>query len=88
VKKTNDFVEKATWTLAIVLLLFSLGSSFISSSTEEELQESIMQEQLENSTTAPEQLAPVGDPGLDPSATPQQNGGSAPMQSTDNPSEE
>lgn len=29
VKKTNDFVEKATWTLAIALLVLSLGSRFI-----------------------------------------------------------
>jgi preprotein translocase subunit SecG len=29
VKKTNDFVEKATWTLAIALLVFSLGSRFV-----------------------------------------------------------
>ena len=28
VKRTNDFVEKATWTLAVILLLFSLTSRF------------------------------------------------------------
>lgn len=29
VRKTNDFVEKATWTLAIGLLVLSLGSRFM-----------------------------------------------------------
>jgi preprotein translocase subunit SecG len=29
VKKTNDFLEKATWTLAIALLVFSLVANFV-----------------------------------------------------------
>ncbi|NNJ55337.1 MAG: preprotein translocase subunit SecG [Bacteroidia bacterium] len=29
VKKTNDFVEKATWTLAIGLIVLSLGSRMV-----------------------------------------------------------
>src|ERR1035437_1178486 len=29
VRKTADFLEKATWTLAVILLVFSLLSSFI-----------------------------------------------------------
>lgn len=29
VKKTNEFVEKATWTLALSLILLSLGSRFV-----------------------------------------------------------
>lgn len=30
VKKTTDFIEKATWTLAVVVMVLSLTSSFIS----------------------------------------------------------
>ncbi len=29
VKKTNEFVEKATWTLALSLVLLALGSRFV-----------------------------------------------------------
>jgi len=54
VKKTNDFIEKATWTLAISLLLFSMSSGYLYKSGGS--QDSIMQEQLEN--------APTGIPGI------------------------
>lgn len=36
VKKTNEFIEKATWTLAIALIVFSLGSRFVYNQTTEE----------------------------------------------------
>lgn len=52
VKKTNDFVEKATWTLAIVLLLTAFVSSYFNTSSV--TKESIMKEQLENSAITPE----------------------------------
>lgn len=29
VRKTTDFIEKATWTLAIVILVFSITSAFV-----------------------------------------------------------
>ncbi|MBT6236645.1 preprotein translocase subunit SecG [Bacteroidia bacterium] len=29
VKKTNEFIEKATWTLAIALMLLAVGSRFV-----------------------------------------------------------
>lgn len=32
VRRTTDFLEKATWVLAIALLVFSLASSFFSTS--------------------------------------------------------
>ena len=47
VRKTADFLEKATWTLAIILMSLSLVSSF-SKPTDGELQESVIQEQIEN----------------------------------------
>ena len=36
VKKTNEFIEKATWTLAIALIVLSIGSRFMYSQTTEE----------------------------------------------------
>ncbi|HSY77091.1 MAG TPA: preprotein translocase subunit SecG [Bacteroidia bacterium] len=33
VRRTTDFLEKATWVLAIALLVFSLASAFFSSSS-------------------------------------------------------
>ena len=65
VKRTNDFIEKATWTLAIALLVFSLSSGYLYRTGGS--QDSIMQEQLENAPIgAPEagdagQFAPSGD---------------------------
>lgn len=36
VKKTNEFIEKATWTLAIALIVLSIGSRFVYQQTDEE----------------------------------------------------
>jgi len=36
VKRTNEFIEKATWTLAIAVILFSVGSRFVYNQTSEE----------------------------------------------------
>ena len=36
VKKTNEFIEKATWTLAIALIILSIGSRFMYSQSTEE----------------------------------------------------
>ena len=48
VRKTTDFLEKATWVLAGALLFFSvLGSAFIPR-TAEEVNKSAIQEQIEN----------------------------------------
>jgi preprotein translocase subunit SecG len=60
VKKTADFLEKATWYLAIALLFFSLMSNLsISSNVDENGQnESIIQEQLDE-TAIPTQNLPA-----------------------------
>ena len=47
VRKTADFLEKATWALAITLMSLSLAANF-SKPTEGEEQESVIQEQIEN----------------------------------------
>ncbi len=60
VKKTADFLEKATWYLAIALLFFSLMSNLSISSTIDEngQNESIIQEQLDE-TPIPTQSLPA-----------------------------
>tara|TARA_B100001142_G_scaffold329684_1_gene393918 strand:- start:2599 stop:2871 length:273 start_codon:yes stop_codon:yes gene_type:complete len=49
VKKTTDFLEKATWTLAITLISLSLLSNFAIPRVNTEDPESIMQEQIDQS---------------------------------------
>jgi len=49
VQKTTDFLEKATWTMAILLLVFSLMTNFfIDREAIQEQQESEIKEQVEN----------------------------------------
>ncbi|PCH99163.1 MAG: preprotein translocase subunit SecG [Bacteroidetes bacterium] len=47
VRKTADFLEKATWALAIILMSLSLASSF-NKPSQGEVQESEIIEQIEN----------------------------------------
>jgi preprotein translocase subunit SecG len=60
VKKTNEFVEKATWTLAIALMLFAVGSRFVYTQSEEE--KNAFLERVEESA-AGAVTAPVPTPG-------------------------
>jgi preprotein translocase subunit SecG len=55
VRKTADFLEKSTWTLAIVLLVFSLFSFIIipKNQTGPEVQESEIQKQINESKSKP-----------------------------------
>tara|TARA_B100000959_G_scaffold262014_1_gene300051 strand:+ start:1524 stop:1826 length:303 start_codon:yes stop_codon:yes gene_type:complete len=48
-KKTTDFLEKSTWTLAITLISLSLLSNFAIPRNNVEDPESIMQEQIDQS---------------------------------------
>lgn len=54
VKKTNEFVEKATWTLAVALMLLAVGSRFVYTTDVEQTNEFL--DRIENSTP----LAPTG----------------------------
>ena len=48
-KKTTDFLEKTTWTLAVVLIVLSLASNFaIPRQNSEEATEIKAQEQIDN----------------------------------------
>jgi preprotein translocase subunit SecG len=55
VRKTADFLEKTTWTLAIVLLVLSLFSFFIIPKNEAKVQtqESEIQKQIDESKSQP-----------------------------------
>jgi preprotein translocase subunit SecG len=55
VRKTADFLEKATWTLAIVLLVFSLFSFIIipKNQVSAETQESEIQKQINETKSKP-----------------------------------
>jgi len=59
VRKTADFLEKATWTLAIVLLVLSLSTIFvIPRNTGQTQQGSELQEMIDNSEPANFQAPP------------------------------
>jgi len=55
VRKTADFLEKSTWTLAVVLLVLSLFSIFVipKNQGEKVTQESEIQKQIDDSKTSP-----------------------------------
>ena len=58
VKKTTDFLEKATWTLAIGLISLSLLSNFAIPRVNTHDPESIMQEQIDQSLVPQQQQVP------------------------------
>ncbi len=53
VRKTADFLEKATWTLAIGILTLSIVGSMTIPRAEEGEQESIMKDQIDNASDVP-----------------------------------
>ncbi len=57
VKKTNDFVEKATWTLAIGLMVLSLGSRMVYT-TDVETDNAFLDRIEESATPAAPNTAP------------------------------
>ena len=64
VRKTADFLEKATWTLAIALVVLSLLTTMVDQPTGEinnasEIQEQIDNEPLENVPQMPETPTPA-----------------------------
>lgn len=61
VRQTTDFLEKATWTMAIILVVLCLMSSMsIKTSRSGNLQDSQMREQIElNAPAAPATEAPA-----------------------------
>ncbi|MEY2924483.1 MAG: hypothetical protein RLZZ337_1031 [Bacteroidota bacterium] len=81
VKKTNDFIEKATWTLAIALFVFSLGSRYVY--TTDTTTDNEFLDRIENTTpAAPQDLgtpaAPEGTPNVE--ANPAEQEGTIPQE--------
>lgn len=60
VRKTADFLEKSTWTLAVVLLVLSLFSIFVipRNATNQEILDTELREQIENSEPIPMDMVP------------------------------
>lgn len=75
VKKTADFLEKATWTLAILLLVLSLASSPYTSgnggATSTEQNESVTRKKAEEQPVVPVAPPAGASPGI-PTPQPQQ----------------
>ncbi len=54
VKRTSDFIEKATWGLAIAIIVLAMGSNiFISDDSDGAIKEAINNEQLNNIAVPP-----------------------------------
>jgi preprotein translocase subunit SecG len=68
VKKTNEFVEKATWTLAISLFVLSIGSRFVYTQSEAERNSFLerVEESTINSVAAPNPAVTAPNPDAQP----------------------
>ena len=60
VRKTADFLEKSTWTLAVVLLVLSLFSIFVipRSASNNDIIDTELREQIENTDPLPAEMVP------------------------------
>jgi preprotein translocase subunit SecG len=77
VRRTADFLEKATWTLAVALVLFSLLSGAVIPKNSGEAASSAIKEQIENS------VDPNAVPNF-PTSVPANNGKDAQKGQSDN----
>lgn len=60
VKRTSDFIEKATWGLAIAIIVLSMSSNFfIGGSDSGPTKEAINSEQLQDVNIAPQGATPL-----------------------------
>jgi preprotein translocase subunit SecG len=59
VKKTNEFIEKATWTLAIAMFVLAIGSRFVYTQTVEE--QNAFLERVAESATSVSEPAPAAE---------------------------
>ncbi|MCB0430251.1 MAG: preprotein translocase subunit SecG [Flavobacteriales bacterium] len=76
VRKTADFLEKATWTLVIALLGLSLLSSMTRGTSEDNAPKSVIQDQVDNSTNLSQ---PTALPILDDQPAQEQGGEAQPQ---------
>ncbi|MBI3235717.1 MAG: preprotein translocase subunit SecG [Bacteroidetes bacterium] len=59
VKKSSDFIEKATWGCAIAILLLTLSIGFTKPETQGEAKDTRLKEQIDNLPAPKQQPAPV-----------------------------
>ena len=59
VRKTTDFLEKATWTLAAIMVICSVVSAYTLPSANSSSQDAIMEQAQKNANTNPYNM-PVG----------------------------
>lgn len=81
VKKTADFLEKATWTLAIALLVLTLSTIFVIPRTDNSAAKMSAKEVIDANQQAP---APVN---YDPEVSQDAADGQAPQQPADQPTQ-
>ncbi len=83
VKRSSDVIEKATWILAVVLIVFSLASNFVrpTADTEGDAPESRIKDQIEN-TAAPAPLVAPSPAPAETTLAPANNGEAAPATTT------
>lgn len=68
-RKTTDFIEKTTWTLAIVICVLSIGCSFALKPKTEKMAAAVPQKK-EAPAAQPAAAQPVQAPASQPAATP------------------
>ena len=70
-RKSNDVVEKTTWILAVILIVFSLASNFFRPMGESEATgaESRLKDNVENAEVPAQQAAPAAAPAQPADAT-------------------
>ncbi|MCC7532893.1 MAG: preprotein translocase subunit SecG [Bacteroidia bacterium] len=73
-KKSSDFIEKATWGLAIALIVFSLSSNFLrpSEGTDSDVPESRLGGQIENIQTPAPAVTPAPEQAPEQAPAPEQ----------------
>lgn len=76
VNRTNNFIEKTTWVLAIIILVLSVLSSFASSNKTDEhkgnlkVEAPVQQQAADYGTSTPAAATPVATPAATPAPAP------------------
>lgn len=76
VNRTNNFIEKTTWVLAIIILVLSVLSSFASSNKTDErkgnlkVEAPVQQQAADYGTSTPAAATPVAPPAATPAPAP------------------
>lgn len=74
VRKTTDFIEKATWSLAAFMVVISVACAYVAPQASSD---SSVMENIENPTTNPNNLPGFGASQTKPAATPAKSGDAA-----------